>query len=202
MQTTWMPQAMPTWKRWGLALAPLLLLSGCQNMSHGEKGALMGGAAGGVAGNLIAAGTGNSRTAGTVIGAAAGTIGGALFGNEVDRAERRGEARAEAAAAAAAPAPEAPTLQKVVMMTQDRVPAQVIIDQIRISRAVYALTSEDLSYLSHNQVHPDVIREMQMTRARPVRRVVQPVTIVEPAPVYVAPPQHVGIGIGYYHRCR
>lgn len=64
----------------GLALAAaasLMLAAGCSNLSSGQKGAVVGAAAGGVVGNVLT----NGSTLGTVGGAAAG----AIIGNEVRR---------------------------------------------------------------------------------------------------------------------
>ena len=92
-----------------------------------------------------------------------------------------------------APTAQAPTLAQIVEMTNNAVPTDVIITQIRNSRASYSLSPDDLNYLSASHVHGAVIREMQTPAGPPV--VYQ--RVIEQRPVYVAEPAPVGFGIGF-----
>ena len=66
-----------------LLLSPGLgFLTGCESMTHTEKGVLGGGAIGAGTGALIGSATGHAG-AGAVIGAAVGGLSGGLIGNEM-----------------------------------------------------------------------------------------------------------------------
>src|SRR5581483_9179453 len=95
-------------------------------------------------------------------GAGVGGLAGGVTGNAVDKAE----AKADARAVAAVQARTAPQLTDIVTMTQQGVTDGVIIEQIRVSGAVYRLSPQDLAWLQQNGVHEPVIREMQQTAYR------------------------------------
>ena len=161
---------------WSSALA-----AGC---SHTEQGLVGGGLIGSVIGSI--AGGRRHSGAGAVVGGLAGAAVGGAVGSAKDR---KVEAR-EAAAHSQPPLSH----QDVISLTASGMSDAVIIDQIRRSGAVYHLTAQDLQTLHNSGVREPVIREMQATVHRPVRRVytAQPVIVVEPPP----PPPPVGIGVG------
>jgi uncharacterized protein YcfJ len=169
--------------------APALLGGGCQTAAG--TGALAGGALGTGIGALAGGRhNGTAAVAGGLIGAAAGGLAGAA----VDA----NNAKKEEKAVAADTALRAPTIYDVVKMTQSGVPDHEIINQIRSTRVVYRLTSEQVIYLHDQGVHPPVIDEMQATGTRRV--------YVAPPPVYTErvvvveqpppPPPPVGFGVG------
>jgi hypothetical protein len=193
MQITQKPQA---WTRRGLLLGSLVVLmgSGCQGTgSYTTDGLGTGAILGGIAGTFIGAAAGRPLQ-GMAIGAAAGGAGGAIVGNVADRKEARQEARL-----AAARGPMG--LEQVAQMAQEGVRDDVIIEQIRVSRVVYTLTSDQIVWLRKSGVSDNVIHVMLATGERNPGRVVYapaPVYVVEPAP----PPVGVGVGVVVGGRCR
>jgi hypothetical protein len=180
-----------------LALAPVLLASGCATMNNTEKGVLGGAALGGIAGGLMGGAVGKPG-AGAAIGAGLGGIGGGLVGNAVDESEARQNARAVTAV-------HGPLgLTDVAQMAQQHISDSVIIGQIRSTGSVYNLSPNDIYWLKENGVSDVVIQEMQRTQARGKRvhapaPVYERVYVVEPAP----PPPVVGVGFSYTNRrCR
>jgi hypothetical protein len=199
MQTARTPQA----GRWRLlGLTPLLFLVGCQGLSRGGNGALIGGTGGAVLGNAVAKAAGGSRTAGTVIGGALGAITGAAVGDSIDQTERQAEARGAANVINQQNAARAPSIDEVIQMSRSGVQEQNIINQIHSTRAVYQLTSNDVIRMQQNFVPDRVISAMQGTSAVAPARVYQAAPVyVERAPaVYVAPPRPVGVGFHYHSR--
>jgi hypothetical protein len=183
-----------------MAPALLALASGCQNMSNADKGVATGGLLGAGAGALIGSAT-HHTGAGALIGAGVGAVAGGLTGAAIDNSEHK-QQQAAAAAAAAARQP-ALRLDEIVALTQKGVSDSVIIDQIRLSGAVYHLRAEDITYLADNGVREPVIHELQATAYRPARRVVyapappvQEVIVVDRPP----PPPVVGVGVGFRSR--
>jgi outer membrane lipoprotein SlyB len=175
------------------------VLTGCESMTHTERGAVGGGLLGGTAGALIGSTSGNTG-AGAAIGAGLGALSGGLIGNSVEESENR--TRAEMAAAAA-PAPGQMTLTDVAQLGQQGVSDQVIIGQIRSTHSVFHLTPEQIGWLKQMNVSDAVVMEMQATATRvPVAhprvyaRPVRPVVFVEPLP-----PPPIGFGFSYIH-CR
>jgi len=185
MQIAHKPQA---WTRRGLLLGSLLafLGSGCQGTgSHTGDGLGTGAILGGIAGTFIGAAAGRPLE-GMAIGAAAGGAGGAIVGNVADRKEARQDAQM-----AAARGPMG--LEQIAQMSQQGIRDDVIIEQIRVSRVVYTLTSDQIGWLHKSGVSDNVIREMLATGDRYGSRRV----IYSPAPVYVVepPPPPVGVGV-------
>jgi hypothetical protein len=182
--------------RWGWqALVPVLLVlgSGCQNMSNTDKGILTGGGLGAATGALIGSMT-HHAGAGAAIGAGVGAVAGGLTGAAIDDSEKKQAARQ------AAMRQPALRLDEVVALTQKGVSDAVIIDQIRLSGAVYHLRSEDITYLSDNGVREPVIRELQATAYRAPRRVVYapgPAPVEEIVIVDRPPPPPVAVGVGF-----
>jgi len=180
-----------------IALAPLIL-TGCQGMSHTDKGVLGGAALGTGLGAAIGSASKNTG-AGAVIGGLAGGLAGGLVGSSIDETEKRQEARLAAAQAAQPPAPPL-GLTDIVQMTQQRISDSIIIQQIRTTHSVYHLSPADLQWLNANGVSDAVVMEMQATAGRAPKPVYAPrerVVIVEPPP-----PVGIGIGFGYHHHPR
>ncbi len=169
----------------------LLGLSGCSSMNNTEAGAVGGGALGAGVGALAGAATGHAG-AGALIGGGIGAVTGGLLGNGQDRAEDREK---KAAAQYAASLPKPPSLNDIVQMTQAHTSDEIIINQIRQSRAAYALSPPDITFLKQQGVSDRVVMEMQ-TRPAPAGMIVpgQSVYFVES---YGPPPVAVGIGFGY-----
>ncbi len=163
------------------AVAPLLLVMGCEGLSHTDNGALAGGGIGAVTGAIIGGATGHAG-AGALIGGGVGALAGAAVGHSEDKAEQRAMAEAQARAV---------TLPQIAQMTQQRISDAVIINQIRASGSVYNLSSNDLVWLKSQGVSDAVITEMQATAYR-----------YPPPGMYVAepPPVEVGVGVGFGHR--
>jgi hypothetical protein len=174
-----------------LVLAGLLASvagSGCQTATG--TGAATGGALGAGIGALAGRCPGAALAGGLIGAGAGGLAGAAVDANREKKAER---------AAAADAALRAPSLEDIVKMTQAAVPPNQIIDQIRTSRVVYRLTSDQIVWLNQQGVHPSVVAEMQATAYRSPQRVVYtsappPVVVVEPGPPVV------GVGFSYGYR--
>jgi hypothetical protein len=118
-----------------------------------------------------------------------------VAGASQDRQDRR--IAAEVAASRQPPL----SIQDVINLTASGMSDDVIINQIRASGAIYHLTADDLMVLNNGGVREAVIRELQATSSRPIRRVFtavpQPVYVVEPAP---PPPVGFGVGVTYIRR--
>jgi hypothetical protein len=183
MHITSKPQATSrTWKALlGTALAPLLLVAGCE--THTGTGLLAGGGLGALAGGAIGAAKGHVRE-GALIGAAAGATIGGVTGAAADHHEYRQAVRADAEHRAMG-------LQDVVALTKSGMSDQIIINQINTSGTIYHLSGAEIQWLHDNGVRDPVIETMQATATRP------PVYIRErPAVVYVEPPPP-PIGVGF-----
>jgi hypothetical protein len=185
------------WSRLAVVLLPLLA-AGC---THTEKGALVGGGLGAVAGTAVGCATGNPL-AGAAIGTGIGGVGGAVVGNQIDQSEARTDAKIAAATAAPPPPVQGPLApHEIVHMAQQHIADDIIIQQIRSTGSVYALTSQDIIGLRQQGVSEGVIREMQLTSCRGPRRVysaapVYAPTVVQPVYVYEPPPPPVSVGFG------
>jgi hypothetical protein len=186
-----------------------LVAVGCQNASHTERGAGLGGLLGAGMGAAIGSASGDAGK-GALIGAAAGGLLGGAAGNAEDKAERADlVAQRDAAAAAAARPPLGIT--DVAGMAQQGMSDQIIINQIRTTGSSYSLSPNDIAYLKQNNVSDGVIIAMQQATPRrvvvgapppPAVIVEQPVLVPVHRPVYVAPPPAVGFGISYHHHGR
>jgi hypothetical protein len=169
----------------GAALATLPLLTGCQSMSNTDKGAL-GGAAVGTAAGAVIGHAAHNTAAGAVIGGLTGLAVGATAGAVADEHQAR-QAVAQDVAARGGPV----TLEKVVEMVHNNVSDQIIVDQIHMTRTLYQLTVEQITWLKQNGVSDYVIHEMEMTAYPRARGVV----VVEPPP-----PPPVRFGVTYIGR--
>ena len=177
-----------------LLLFPVLsLLTGCESMSHTDKGVLGGGAIGAGTGALIGSATGHAG-AGAAIGGAVGALSGGLIGNEIDQSERKTQAQLTAATT---PVQGPLSLPEIAQMAQQQISDSVIITQIRATRSLYNLSPQDIQWLKSQGVSDAVVMEMQATATRvpgPGPRVyARPyynpdVVVVEPYP----PPVRVG----------
>jgi hypothetical protein len=186
MYITSKPQAMSrTWKALlGTALAPLLLVAGCQ--TNTGTGLLAGGALGALAGGAIGAAT-HHAGAGALIGAAAGATIGGVAGASEDHHERQQDIRAAQRRALG--------LQDVVSLTQSGTSDEIIINQINTSPTMYRLSADEIKYLHDSGVHDGVIVAMQATASRP------PVVYVnDPPPVVFVerPPPPIGVGFVFH----
>jgi hypothetical protein len=175
-------------------------LLGCLATSGGCETAAGTGAA---AGGLIGAGVGGLLShcpGGALLGGAIGAGAGTLAGAGVDIAHDK-QAQRNAQAAANEAVARAPSLDDIVKMTQNAVPAQQIIEQIRTSRVIYRLTAEQIIWLNRQGVDSRVINALQDTALppAPVRTVytATPVIVEQPVVEYVAPPPVVGVGFGW-----
>ena len=162
---------------------------GCETAAG--TGAAAGGAVGTGVGLLAGRGCPGAGLVGGLIGAGAGALGGAAVGAAHEKKAER--------VAAAEVAARAPSLTDIVTMTQQAIPPEQIINQIRTSGVVYTLNSQDVVWLNQQGVNGAVISAMQATAYRAPGRVryvaapvVQPVYVVEPSP----PPVAVGVGFG------
>lgn len=168
--------------------------SGCETAAGtgAASGGLLGAGIGALAGHCPGA-----ALAGAAIGAGAGTLAGA--GVDIAR-DRRAQKAAQAASAQAIA--RAPTLEDIVSMTQNAVPTQQIVEQIRTSGVIYRLTADQLVYLNRNGVDSRVIIAMQDTALNPapVRTVYTAAPVVVEQPVLVTPPPVVGVGFGWGYR--
>jgi hypothetical protein len=167
----------------GAALAPLFLVSGCA--TNAQTGALAGAAGGGAAGALIGSAA-HVPVLGAVVGATAGTLIGSSVGAAADDADRRKAIQADVAARGGPL-----SLEQIRDMAQHNVSDTLIIDQIRTTRTVFQLTTEQVTWLHEQGVSDTVIHYMQNTIYGP-RRVVY----VDPGP----PPPVVGVGVVYGRR--
>lgn len=179
-------------------LTSLAISSGC------ETAAGTGAAAGGLIGTGVGALAGHcpgAALAGGVLGAGAGLVGGAVAdGVAAKKAQRAAEAASAQAVA------RAPTLEEIASMTQNAVPPQQIIEQIRTSGVTYRLTADQIIWLNRQGVDTHVIQALQDSALRPapIRTVYRasPVIVEQPVVEYVAPAPVVGVGWGYrgYYR--
>ncbi len=168
--------------------------SGCETAAGtgAASGSLLGAGIGALAGHCPGA-----ALAGAAIGAGAGTLAGA--GVDIAR-DRKAQKAAQAASAQAIA--RAPTLEDIVNMTQNAVPTQQIVEQVRTSGVIYRLTADQIIYLNRNGVDTRVVNAMQDTALSPapVRTVYTAAPVVVERPVYVAPPPVVGVGVGWGYR--
>jgi len=163
----------------GAYLLPALLVCGCETMSNTEKGVGLGAGIGAATGALIGKATGHTA-GGALIGAGVGGLSGGLVGHAVDQSEKKAEAHADAVAAVSAQqVARGPLgLTDVAQMAQQHISDDVIIAQIRTTRSVYHLSSNDIIWLKQQGVSDAVVEEMQ----RSANRIVPVYSTVAPAP--------------------
>jgi len=123
---------------------------GCASMDEGtKKGAVIGGLIGATAGGIIGH-QGGHGLEGALIGGAAGVLTGGWVGHKMDQKQIENN-------------PEHVTVLKVVEMTADGVPDDVIISEIDQTDSTYEMTSEIVDYLRENNVSVEVIDHMLST---------------------------------------
>lgn len=175
----------------GLLLAAVLA-SGCEygdgRRNHTGTGALTGGAIGAGAGALIG---GRHAGAGALIGGTVGALSGALIGSSMDEQERA-RLRAQAPQTYQRLDQGQPlSLGDVKALAAARVNDEVIISQIRNTRSVYRLGSNDIIELTNAGVSQRVIEYMINTPG--TVQAAPPVVVVAQAP---PPPQSETILVG------
>jgi hypothetical protein len=175
-------------------LTILSISSGCETAAGtgATAGGLLGAGIGALAGRCPGA-----ALAGAAIGAGAGTLTGAGVDIYRDKKAQKA-AQAESAERVA----RAPSLEDIVNMTQNAVPPQQIVEQIRTSGVAYRLTADQIIWLNRQGVDTKVINALQDTALSPppVRQVYTAAPVVVEQPVYVAPPPVVGVGVGWRYR--
>lgn len=177
-----------------------LLLTGLLATAACNGGCETAAGTGAAAGGLLGAGIGGLAShcpGGALAGGAIGAAAGMLTGAGVDIARDR-KAQRNAQAAANEVAARAPSLDDIVSMTQNGVPPEQIVEQIRTSGAVYRLTSNDMIELNRQGVNSRVILAMQDSALRPapVRTVYTAAPVVE----YVTPVPVVDVGYSWGYR--
>ena len=166
--------------RFGLLLLGLVSMASCATPDHTTEGAVGGGLLGGGLGALIGSASGHAG-AGAAIGAGVGALTGAAMGSNVDAHEAEGRA----IAAARRPVGTV-TVDDVIVMTQNRTPDDVIINQVHANRMVAPIQTGDILRLQQAGVSSLVITAMQESPPVP------------PPAVYVDGPGY--YGDPYYHR--
>jgi hypothetical protein len=176
-----------------LLFGPAVFLSGCA--TNTETGALAGAGVGTVGGAIVGSAL-HAPGLGALIGAGAGAATGAAIGHAEDKKEAREQAQAIEASVQA----QQKGMTDIATMSQQRVPENIIINQIRTSPVVYNLGAEQIDWLRKNGVSDPVIVEMQATMNRVPRRVYAEGGVYQPGPVMVVeeapPPVHVGVVFG------
>ncbi|MGL4512728.1 MAG: glycine zipper domain-containing protein [Lacipirellulaceae bacterium] len=153
------------------------------------QGTVVGGGLGAVAGALIGNGRGKS-TEGALIGAAAGALTGNLFGRSKDANDQRlaQNGFANAANASAQAAALAVTNYDLAEMSRAGLDDGVIVGAIQSRGGRFDLSPNGLIQLKQAGVSDRVVMAAQSASPGPVPMMAQrPVTIVEPAPVFVRP---------------
>jgi hypothetical protein len=145
-------------------------------MSNTEAGAGAGGLVGAGTGALIGNAVGHTG-AGALIGAGVGAVTGGLIGHSEDEAQKK---------AAAARAARMLGVTDVVQMAQSHVSDSVIIAQIRATRSIFQLSTNDTIWLKQQGVSDAVVTEMSLTARYPRYARWPSATYVEP--VYMAAP--------------
>lgn len=137
-------------KIWGLLLAGLIVLTGCESVGPKTKtGAVAGTLIGATAGGIIGHQSGRGLE-GAGIGAVIGGLSGALIGSEMDKRALQTN-------------PNHIPITQIVEMTEKALPDDAIIAEIERTKSVYKLTSEIISYLKENKVSDKVIDYMLST---------------------------------------
>ena len=136
-----------------LCLVCTVTCLGCESMgANTKKGAGIGGLLGAVAGGVIGHQSGHG-VEGALIGGTVGAIGGGTIGSGIDDGQ-------EAKEPVQKTAPNRIPIMKIVEMTEQGVPAEVIIDQLESSGSSYNIDSETVKYLESNAVDQRVITYM------------------------------------------
>jgi hypothetical protein len=145
-----------------LSLATLVVASGCQSASYGQRGTVLGALGGGGIGALIGHATGHTG-AGALIGTGVGAVTGAAVGTSLDDIEARNRAEISARLGREV-IPGGATTTEVLAMTRGGVDPQLIVNYVNASGMVQPVTVQDIIYLHEQGVSNDVIQAMQNPR--------------------------------------
>lgn len=127
---------------------------GCQSAkTRTAEGSVIGGLLGAAAGGIIGHQSGHG-TEGALIGAATGAVAGGVVGSQI---EKPGQ---EQAAAQSAPSSQM-SVAEVLDLSRQGVNEDIIIDRIKTSGTVLALSQNDISYLRQQGVSERVIAALQ-----------------------------------------
>lgn len=162
-----------------LALAAVLLTSGCASPYYADRGAAFGGVTGAGVGALVGSAV-DHPVAGALVGAGVGALSGAAVGQGMDDIEARNRAAIAATLGRQVPA-GAVAFDDVIAMTQAGVNEDVIVNHIRYNGVQRPPQTGDLIAMQRANVSPRVIAALQ---APPVPAGGMPV----PPPVVMAPP--------------
>ncbi len=140
-----------------VAVLASFALIGCESMgSNTKKGIGIGGVLGAVAGGVVGHQTGHG-VEGALIGGAVGAGAGGLIGSGMDD-------QAKPQASTTTSASNQITILKVVDMSREGTPDDVIIDQIQKTGSVFAMDEQTVQYLRDNKVSEKVIGYMLSTK--------------------------------------
>ncbi len=136
-----------------VCLISVVICAGCDSMgANTKKGAGVGGLLGSIAGGVIGHQSGHG-VEGALIGGAVGAIGGGTIGSGIDDQQTTDEPKAQAVSSHV-------SIMEIVKMTEDGVPAEVIVDQLKSSGSIYSLDAETIKYLESKGVGDKVITYM------------------------------------------
>jgi uncharacterized protein YcfJ len=150
----------------GLALVGVVL-SGCQNMNHAQRGTAVGATAGTVLGAIIGHQSGHKEL-GALIGAGTGAVAGHIIGNSQDVAEQRDEAIVQAHHAQRQQefVQRAVTNHDIIEMTRQGLSEQIIIGAITERGGRFDTSPDGLVGLQNSGVSQTVMQTMQQYNTR------------------------------------
>lgn len=145
-----------------LLICGLLGLSGCAQMNHTEKGAVLGGVGGAGIGAIVGHQFGKQSGAGAVIGGLVGTAGGALVGNSQDQRARADKYAAQAAYERGARMADqrALTNRDVIDMTQQGVQDQIVLSMMTSRGTRFDTSPHAIIALQQHGVSDSVLKAM------------------------------------------
>jgi outer membrane lipoprotein SlyB len=191
------------WNSWtGIVAGAALVLGGCTTPGgrpdHTASGALEGGAVGAAAGAMIGSTHGNSGE-GALAGAAIGALAGGLIGHELDQQQQQRLHSQAPQTYARVDQGEPLSVDDIKALSKAGVGDEVILSQIRNTRSVYHLDTQQIIDLSSSGVSSRVIDAMINTpNTAPPPETAPAGSAPPPAPaetVVVAPgPEYVWIG--------
>lgn len=135
-----------------------LFMVGCDSMgANTKKGLGIGGVLGAVAGGVVGHQSGHG-VEGALIGGAVGAGAGGLIGSGMDDEAKTQETPA------ASTASNQLTILKVVDMSREGTPDDVIIDEIQKTGSTFTMDEQTVQYLKDNKVSEKVIGYMMSTK--------------------------------------
>jgi hypothetical protein len=178
--------------------------TGCQSMSHTDRGAALGALTGALAGGAIGNNNGNTA-AGAVIGGAVGALAGTAIGSGVDAEIARNQALIEQRVGRTMEG--AVSVQDVMTLSQAGLGDEVIVTHVRANGVAQRPSPQDLIALSQMGVSQPVIQALQTTPppAPPLPPPVMesPRTVIVEQYRYLPPPPPPPFWYhGHYHRGR